>query len=240
MNHLEKILQSLIRKSSVMKVKKATSPLPLLASKFGGVPYLEMGEEWPICPACKIPLSFICQLDLRQTNYARRNDVPFFTFYYCNGCYPTGYHDEPQGAWLMKVYRNPTEQNAADFPVPKDVTHASECSVDFSEKSSLPDWEGTALHCPEASDISCEFNSESPWEAYQEAVEQLVGVQEIQSVVGGYPKWVQGESTPEGTSLLAQIDTESEANIMWGDVGCVYLFLANEGEPRVSMELQCC
>ena len=84
------------------------------------------------------------------------------------------------------------------------------------------------------------MNSEAPWEVYREAVARIVGEQDIASCVGGYSHWIQGDNTPEGAVLLAQIDSEHEAGIMWGDVGCVYLFLATGREPQISLTLQCC
>jgi hypothetical protein len=126
------------------------------------------------------------------------------------------------------------------IPPPKGVEHASLCDVSFAERLSLPDWEGTTRWCPEASDLSCKANGEAPWQAYQEAVNRLVGDQEITSCIGGYPRWIQGEETPNGADLLAQIDSENEAGIMWGDVGSVYLFRSPGPDGQASLVLQCC
>ena len=63
------------------------------------------------------------------------------------------------------------------------------------------------------------------------------------SQLGGYPKWVQGESTPkdkngEPLKLLFQIDSEDNAGIMWGDVGLIYVFYDEELE-KIEFILQC-
>jgi hypothetical protein len=240
MKTLDDILGPLVQRASVLEVRKASFPLPAIASKFGGMPYHEPGETWPGCPTCKKPLSFICQLDLRQTVHPARDDVHFFTFFYCWDCSPWGFRDEAKGEWVVRKYRDPHESKAVMIPIPKGVEHASQCLVSFAERLSLPDWEGTRRWCPDASDLSCQANSEAPWEAYQKAVERIVGDQNLASCVGGYPRWIQGEDTPDGANLLAQIDSEDQAGIMWGDVGCVYLFLSTGEEPRISLTLQCC
>ena len=77
------------------------------------------------------------------------------------------------------------------------------------------------------------------------SVETLGGLTDYATIVGGYPHWVQGEATPgcdvckSGMRLLAQIDTEDEADIIWGDVGCVYIFYCPEHPRETRMELQC-
>ncbi|MCL5990368.1 MAG: YwqG family protein [Candidatus Thermoplasmatota archaeon] len=47
--------------------------------------------------------------------------------------------------------------------------------------------------------------------------------------VRGCPQWMQGNETPLNSSgkrmkLLLQISSEDDANLMWGDVGLVYIF----------------
>ncbi len=211
-----------------------------IASKFGGQPYHEPGETWPECPTCNRPLSFVCQLDLRHSHHPARIDIPFFTFFYCWKCSPWGFRSDANGEWVVRTYCDPRESKAVKVPSPRVVEHSSPCHVSFAEHLSLPDWEGARRWCPEASDLSCQANSEAPWQAYQEAVRCIVGDQDIASCIGGYPRWIQGENTPDGADLLAQIDSESEAGIMWGDVGSVYLFRSPGREGQVSLVLQCC
>src|SRR5262249_49402037 len=101
MNRLEDLLKPLVLKALVLDVRKARTPLPLTASKFGGVPYHEPGEDWPKCPSCTKSLAFICQLDLSRTSHPARESVPFFTFFYCWHCSPWGYQSERKGEWVV-------------------------------------------------------------------------------------------------------------------------------------------
>lgn len=236
MRTLEQILKPLVLRATVLHVEKSSRPLSAIATKFGGVPYLETKEAWPQCCTCKQSLSFVCQVDLRETSHPARERIPFFTFFYCWQCFPWG----DQGEWAVRIYNDPMERKAVAVQPPLQVGHAAECRVSFTERSSLPDWEGAQLWCPDAMDLSCQANSDAPWEAYQSAVEKIVGDQKIETCVGGYPRWIQGEETPDKADLLAQIDSVDDAGIMWGDVGCVYLFVSKGPTPQMSLKLQCC
>lgn len=110
---------------------------------------------------------------------------------------------------------------------------------------SLPDWEGLDLHCPAASDLFAEINDNEPWEAYNSLAENLTGIDSGNSLsqLGGYPNWVQGASNYEDREgkplrLLFQIDSEENADIMWGDSGMVYAFY-DPNTKKVEFELQC-
>jgi hypothetical protein len=221
-----------------MELEKKTGMLSPTASKFGGIPYVEAGESWPQCPTCGKPLSFICQADLRQTAYRPACGACFFTFFYCWECFP--WSSDVVGQSVVRLYREPDERRAVLLPLPGEVPQTAQCLISFVEDVSLPDWEGTSLWCPEASDLACRLDEEWPWETYHDAATAIVGEQEITSRVGGYPRWIQNEDTPPGMDFLAQIDSEDEAGIMWGDVGSVYLFLSPDEPFRTALVLQCC
>lgn len=225
METIAELLKPLIRPACKLKVARATGVLPTSASRFGGLPYMAPGEAWPVCGGCGKPLAFICQVDLRQAKVPVRDRVPFFTFFCCLNCYVDG----PPGSWSVRVH--PASSDAAALP---------ECSVAFTDVKSLPNWEGTTRHCEAISDLACEVNEDAPWEAFNAAVAELVGDAEIRSQLGGYPKWIQGDETPEDMEFLAQIDSENAAELMWGDVGSVYLFVTTSGEPEFELIMQCC
>ena len=240
MQTLEGMLKPLILRTSVLEVRKAPSSMSALESKFGGTPYYEMGETWPVCPTCHKPLAFICQLDLRDT-ILENLGFALFTFFYCWTCSPWGFQSDPEGQWVVRTYRKPLESKAVEVLPSEKIEHeTTPCRVSFSESLSLPDWEGTTRWCPDASDLACQLNEESPWQEYQHAAEAITGEHKICSVVGGYPRWIQGEQTPDEAVLLAQIDSEVEAGIMWGDVGSVYLFVSTSAPTRFYLILQCC
>jgi uncharacterized protein YwqG len=107
---------------------------------------------------------------------------------------------------------------------------------------SFPDWEDLGS---KASDSFSEINEDEPWEAYEAAVKSLGGETEFCTLVGGYADWVQGTDTPvcdhcqSRMNLLAQIDSEPEADVMWGDSGLLYLFYCDNHPRDVRLLLQC-
>ena len=179
MNTLVDLLKPLIQTSAALELQQAPSVLPLTASKFGGKPYLESGESWPQCPTCHRTLTFICQLDLRQTSHPSRVKVPFITFYYCWDCFPWGFSSEAAEQWVVRTYQDPNETKASSTKYPNDMDFNTECQVLIQEHKSLPDWESHSRWCPEATAIARELNSDAPWEAYQQAVKQLIQPNEM-------------------------------------------------------------
>lgn len=237
---LDTLLQPLIK--SALKLDPKSDPAAGQAScesKFGGLPYAESGDTWPSCPKCKKELTFINQiLDEKESQ--------LFTFYYCNDCFPWGLGDEEKGQWLVKLYKEPsneklitiTRNSEEEFPpVP--------CKVIASSVNVLPDWEGLDSASQEAGDLCSEINDDSPWDAYEEAVARSGCLDDYATLLGGYPRFVQGEAIPScpicnsNMEFYAQIDSEDEANIMWGDVGLVYFFRCPEHKNEFKFELQC-
>ena len=117
------------------------------------------------------------------------------------------------------------------------------CEITYKQSYSLPDWEGIDTHSENASKLSCILDEDEPWEQYQNVVNKLIGEKDLQSQLGGYPKWIQGEETPhenngEKIKFLFQIDSEDNADLMWGDVGLIYVFY-DEKKEHIEFKLQC-
>ncbi len=90
------------------------------------------------------------------------------------------------------------------------------------------------------------IDNHSPWEPLKNAFENLGCLTVPATLIGGYPYHIQGLMSPccaichQNMAFLAQIDSEDEANIMWGDTGLVYLFRCNAHPAQFHFELQCC
>jgi hypothetical protein len=54
-----------------------------IGSQLGGMPYLEKGEDWPICEVCNLPMCFVWQVD--AANVPGPKIVGLYTFYSCEG-----------------------------------------------------------------------------------------------------------------------------------------------------------
>ncbi|MBC7910858.1 MAG: DUF1963 domain-containing protein [Pyrinomonadaceae bacterium] len=241
-------LEPLTRVASRLEPKKRLdkASLPLLDSHFGGLPYAEVGEEWPVCPTCQTSLSFICQINTASGFHQQPKGVALLTFFYCWECSPWGLTDEIEGAWIIRTYPEVSEIKAVTLlPKSEQPELTTACVTEMERVLTFPDWDGIGSYSMEAVEASANANPDEPSEAYISTVTAPGGLTDYATVIGGYPRWVQGEATPDckvcksGMSLLAQIDTEDEAGIMWGDVGCVYLFYCPEHPQETKLELQC-
>jgi hypothetical protein len=122
-----------------------------------------------------LKLSFVCQARFSETKFAPPNGIDRFTFFYCWECSPWGLDDEPPGQWVVRSAK------------------------------SLPDWESIDVYCPEASALSAELNDDEPWEPYTELLQKITGRDDYATMIGGYPRWVQSDSSCSATNSAATV-----------------------------------
>jgi len=237
---LENLVKPLIKTATKLEVLAASSPPEnsQLISHFGGAPYFEKGEEWPKAKNGK-HLDFIFQV-FNDTDLQLPKSIELIQFYYDWEELP--WETESDG-WLVKIYKKTQKENIVFIEKPNELEKSKYCEINFKPVKSLPDWEGIELHCNNAYKLSCVLDPDKPWRIYQQIVTKIIGEQEFQSQLGGYPLWVQGESTPKDSkgnpmNLLFQIDSEYDAGLMWGDVGLIYVFYDEESE-KIEFILQC-
>lgn len=233
------LLKPKIRRATKLKLEPASSTPEnsQLLSHFGGMPYFESGEKWPASKNGK-PLSFIFQI-YNAEGIELPDDIRLVQFYYDWDECPW---DTANDGWLVKIYKSIDEQSMIQIKEPEIMQQPKFCEIRFNADYSLPDWEGIDLYDENVSAIAIDAG-ERHWELYEQAVSQLTGPQDFKSQIGGYPTWVQGESTPIGANgkpmrLLFQIDSEEAANLMWGDSGLIYVFYDNTTE-KIEFMLQC-
>jgi uncharacterized protein YwqG len=237
---LNKLVVPLIRQATKIDVLPASRPPEnsQLKSHFGGQPYFEEGELWPTSKRGE-SLDFIFQI-VNSPNLELPENIALVQFYYSWNEFPW---DTDNDGWLVKVYSKIDKEGMLFIERPADLERSKYCELSFKSVKSLPDWEGIDLHCNDASKLSCVLNEDEPWDAYRGIVVDLAGEEDFQSQLGGYPKWIQGEATPndeEGNpmKLLFQIDSEDNAGLMWGDVGLIYVFY-DEKSGKIEFTLQC-
>ena len=237
---LENLVKPLIRTATKIEISQPIRPPEnsQLLSNFGGQPFFEAGEEWPKTKDGR-PLDFIFQLFNNGAINLPAN-IKLVQFFYDWEEFPW---DTENVGWLVKIYETLNEEQIVKIDRPSELKRSKYCEVVFKTAESLPDWEGIEVFSDISSKLSCVLNEEEPWDSYQKVVEKLIGEQNYQSQIGGYPNWVQGESTPNNSNgepmkLLFQIDSEDNAGLMWGDVGLVYVFY-DETTKRVEFTLQC-
>lgn len=237
---LENLVKPLIRQTTKLEVQPASRPPEnsQLESHFGGHPYFEKGEEWPKGKNGK-HLDFIFQV-FNSPELELPKSIELVQFFYDWEKFPWDTNDN---GWLVKKYKQVEKGKAEFIAKPEEIEKSKFCKIEFKPTQTLPDWEGIDLFGNDASKLSCVLNEDEPWDSYDQIVTKLIGEQDYQSQLGGYPKWVQGESTPRDNEgkpmkLLFQIDSEDNAGIMWGDVGLIYVFYDEKSE-RIEFNLQC-
>ena len=225
-----------------------------IGSKFGGRPFAVAAEAWPMCGTCGQGLTFVFQCNLAALPEECRQDLGgpaadgLFAFYYCHSCGSWG--DVPgdaPGAWIVRRYEKPVETEAATIEdlSPPD-TRTRPCACTFASELSIPDWEEYSDMEPVAAVGATPADRMDAARAYHRACEELVGVSWISKTrVGGYPFYIQGSvwarcrECGSRMRLLAQIQSEEDAGLMWGDCGSVYLFECPAHPREMQMELQC-
>ena len=240
MNDLEKLVLPLIRPATRVILNKPSLPPEnsQFLSHFGGQPYFEEGEEW-IKSKNGNNMQFIFQI-FNTNDLELPKSIKLVQFFYD---WEESAWDTDNDGWFVKIYKELKTDKVITIDKPTEVENSKYCEVEFQTVKSLPDWEGIDLYEPKASDLSYVLDEEEPWKNYQKTVEKLTGEQGYQSQLGGYPNWVQGESTPKNQSgenmkLLFQIDSEDNADIMWGDVGLIYIFYEEQAN-EIEFTLQC-
>ena len=238
-DQLDALLKPFIREAVVLAPHRSlAAEAASTEAKFGGSPYAEEGDRWPHCPTCKNELVFVVQL--------RAGSDELLVFFYCFECFPWGLSDEEEGQWVIRRYPNPsTARLRVISPAGTQELTVGPCAVSGSPVKSLPDWEGLDSTCKEAADLCCAIDADSPWEEYDAALLRNGCLNDYATLVGGHARWVQGEAVNscrqcgEQLRFVAQIDSEEPANLMWGDVGLVYIFQCPVHSDVFHLELQC-
>lgn len=241
MKQLEDLAKPLLKDCTKMTIE-AASRMPEnsnLISQFGGLPYFENGEEWPKSEA-GTNIDFVFQVFNKDGIHLPGN-IQLIQFYYDFEELPSFYDDD---GWKVKIYEKLNPENSVKIERPDTIERPKFCSITFENKKSLPNWESIDDYAEGYSDLAEAIDDEDPWEVHNEVVLKFTGNDDYQSQLGGYPRWVQGDGTPEDQKsgrkyeLLFQIDSEDNAGLMWGDAGLVYVFY-DSVDKKISFELQC-
>lgn len=204
-----------------------------IASKFGGVPWLETGEKIPHCPRCDREFQLLLQLDLSTLPHDAfgAGSEELFQFFFCISeeplCMVEGKSWEAfsEVALVRSVPRPknieiPKRKTISEFNYP---THEEQEILAYPAKTIL----GWTPHedYPGYSEREVlgrwkeEYFDEDPLKGFPVEGEKL----------GGWAYWVQWVNYPncprckEKMSFFFQIDSNKILPHQWGDLGCGYL-----------------
>lgn len=197
-------------------------------SHLAGPPFWPASEPWPVCGQCDRPLTFIGQLRLGNKGPLHTGTDHLITFHYCLHCFAYGPDDA--SAYRLRRYSAPDTTPLETTPPPSiedpGYTHWNPvpCRCSLQPTRSVPHWSDAE------SELTGMDLGDDPWELYLAEAQAITGAPNVESRVGGYPDWIQSANWPhcpecgERMRLVWQLDSESEAGIMWGDTGRIYIF----------------
>ncbi|NOQ34298.1 MAG: DUF1963 domain-containing protein [Methylococcaceae bacterium] len=220
-------------------------------SKLGGKPCVdEPSFQWPYVD--EVPLAFLAQLDLAELNAAFRIDwlpaTGSLLFFYDVETMPWGFEPEDNQLWqVIYLAQAETEINFPnDLPQEFQFDGVYLTAIKSEQLPSLERAEAKALNLNEQQAI-----------AYEELSDRGLG-EEPSHQVSGYPDSVQtdgmelecqlvsnGLSLDDGSAyqsekakkleagasdwrLLFQLDTDEDADMMWGDCGTLYFWIKEQ------------
>ncbi len=230
--------------------------IPIGASKIGGLPHLPESMGWPYNGA--YPLSFIAQINLADiSGLIDPSPLPnkgWLYFFYDTEEYPWGFDPKDKAGWKVLYFDGPLDKlrRAIDDEDEEDKGPFIPCSVKFNGTFSIPsqitlDQWGVELS-EDDSDAYIEL-----LEAFSEEDDN----DGIGHQILGFPLEIQGEMSfeceavtkgvymgnPEGYEkaekqgvgqgsqkwrLLLQMDSDDNAEMMWGDLGMLYFWIKEE------------
>ncbi len=237
-SRLELDLDDAVR--SCMKVATRFEVVPLgsggkiepIDTLFGGSPYAEEGDTWPILYGR--PMDFVAQFNLRQCLDPPPLPYQLITVFVSwhaletdkalqdesHGCFIRSYSD-PNSAKRITLER-PTPCQGGDYRVVSCRTKATRL---FSYPSSVRSFLKVAV----IERLVCRFSD--PYDAYKRSLKRI-GYQQVEATfVGGYPTWVHNNALDDdGLVFVAQIGHEPLAGFCIGD-GAPLFIAAHKSDP---------
>ena len=220
-------------------------------SRIGGIPSVPSGFSWPVWK--NEPLMFLAQLDLSEA--AQAGIPPWMPttgqlyFFYDKEQMTWGFDPKDRGSWRM-IYCDEAQEMLFEAEVPAGIDQHIYTSlpIKFCNILSRPHWSRLDLDVREMSRVDFERLTEwwlAPFGGMPN--HQMFGypipVQDDEmelecqlasnGIYCGTPEGFQGARAAELASgakdwrLLLQLDTDDDAEMMWGDVGTLYWFLSH-------------
>lgn len=231
-------IESTIKPYIEIKAERASELAPW-QSKFGGLPYLPSGTAYPRDPAGQ-PLFLLAQINFAETPPLASFPTSGILEFYISGTdtvYGASFNDlTNQAGFRVLYFRDPVQDEAqlvtefAPFPPEPILPLEGPCALTFQlrqEPISTYDYQFEAKL----------LGRDKPgWDettrALSEPYERLFP--SLGHKLGGYPFFVQTDPRlskkyqDRDYVLLFQMDTDSEAGIMWGDAGVGGFFIREQ------------
>lgn len=220
-DQISQIVQANRRPTCLFDVERTDQPPAAHEGRLGGQPYLPPDVAWPT--SHQRPLPFLGQFPLDPAREAGilPIDVPprsLLTVFWGHDWWQPG-----PCSLRFPIFIHSADGTSPISPGPEDWEYGPLCRITPRIVTEAPDWE-------EVKEI-LEWELESPdpkllngyrkqhWEQIDSASQAIK--------IGGWPGWVQ--SADSQLPLLLQINSNDEADLMFGDAGSLYVFVAADG-----------
>ncbi|WP_101392080.1 YwqG family protein [Streptomyces sp. TLI_146] len=239
-----------------------------LAGRLGGAPELPEGEEWPVWEG-QGPLAFVARVDCAALP-VHVLDIPLpadgtLSFFYFDGQIDDGEAfvapDEPETWAGARVIYAPAGAKVTERPTPAGLEAYPEVPLTARLEPTAPDiWHPVVERTvgvdprgegwPSAFTDALYDHSAGPGHrvgGHADPVQNPVEFEVAHGVLGKDVRWDDPRVAEEAERwvLLAQFDTDDDADMMWGDCGALYWLirpqdLAERRFDRAMCTMQCC
>lgn len=252
LDRIKSILKTELRLSVRLRTEPMDiGHLSLGQSRIGGMPDLPLDIDWPINQGT--PLAFIAQINLRElmgiNGEQALPDSGYLYFFYDSNEQPWGFDPKDRGAWKVIYVREKQGALVRASNIPKGGTTHKLRGIKFQQEYNLPGWESIVVESMklDGNEIDLLFD-------LQDRIANLYGTIGLIHRLLGHPDEIQGEMQLEcqlasrgiycGDStgyndprrgelekgatdwrLLLQIDSDDDADMMWGDCGRIYFWV---------------
>jgi hypothetical protein len=242
------IMRGLIRPAKRIEASAKEGDVSATSSKFGGVPYLPEGTEWPQCGGCSQPMTFVAQLQLRDTGQELPNGDDFLVFFYCFECLPTDDSPYQDRCWTARTYRNVSVEPARVVTIPDQVRQPVPHAIELVDIASLPT-DDYLRFIPEAGpleELAAQADPDDSRGLYNTLLTSVLGAEpQMSSQVGGYQHGPQGNQSVPDSRFIVQFDSLEppleNGLVAWGaGAGVVMLFMDKAAPHRIRLRVEPC
>ncbi len=272
MNNISEYMKSLAKKTINLEFDFSDIPASVGATRFGGMPDVPDDFKWPYYSGSMFPdeepenrpLSFICQINCRDiAELDSENLLPHsgvLSFFYEMCVQPWGFDPKHTGGARVFYFENENTLSPAEYPSDMaDEYKYTAASADFSVREDYPS--------PQEIDDTDDDKYDEYCDSYDEFIDNIP---DFQCKLLGYPGLIQGDisiecelvtrgiytgdgrveitdeirKAAEDWTLLFQMDTIDDCDMMFGDSGRLYFCikkqdLAEKRFDKVWTILQC-
>ena len=223
-------------KKECYRIKIEEGVIPnIMDDKIGGIPYLPVGEEYPV-DKNNNPMILLIQINLKNIELVNYPHEGILQIYIDKACsYPCNYkiryykniteHREDLTETYLNnyIYENPLKINLI-----KDIEHMPITDYRFSDVMAEVIKEIAHIEIKNYSEVE-EFFKKNGCDMYDE----LYKINIFPGNIGGYADFTQTDPRPiendeDKVECLIKIDSNLEHGIMIGDCGIIFSFISKE------------